>query len=387
VKARLRLGAVIRAFAAAVVCAAVLAPGAHAAPRDGQVPLFAYYYIWFTPSSWERAKTDYPLLGRYASDERAVMRAHIRAAKSAGINGFFVSWKSTEALNSRLAKLIDIADQEHFKLSIIYQGLNFERKPLPADQVNADLDFFEKHFADKAPFQGSFKKPLVIWSGTWEFSRADVASVTGQHRDKLMMLASEKNEAGYARLRGLVDGDAYYWSSVNPDTYPGYEEKLKGMSDAVHADGGLWFAPAAPGFDAREIGGKTIVPRRKGETLRREMDAATSSSPDVIGLISWNEFSENSHIEPSQNYGTRYLDVLADIRGAPGPSAADFDSSDPGTTGSGSGIPLLVGLLVLIVGGVIVTLRRGSRGGGGERMAGSPRERGPRDRTPREGAS
>ena len=77
-------------------------------------------------------------------------------------------------------------------------------------------------------------------------------------------------------------------------------------------------------------------------------------------LISWNEFSENSHVEPSERNGTRYLQVLADLRDAPGPNAADFDSSEPGTTGSHTGLPLLIGLVLLIVGGIVLTLRRGS---------------------------
>jgi hypothetical protein len=363
-----RLAAAASALAVAAMCAMALVPAAQAAPRDGRAPLFAYYYIWFNPSSWERAKSDYPLLGRYSSDERAVMREHIREAKHSGVDGWFVSWKSTDPLNARLEKLIEIADQEHFKLAVIYQGLDFERRPLPVDTVKADIAYFNRHFAARAPFKGVFEKPLVIWSGTWKFSRADVRSVTTPNRNRLLMLASEKNVDGYARLRGLVDGDAYYWSSVNPDTYPGYPQKLQQMGAAVHADGGLWLAPASPGFDARMIGGKSFVDRRNGETLRREMDAATGSSPDAIGLISWNEFSENSHIEPSERNGNRYLQVLADIRGAPGPSAADFDSSEPGATSShSSGIPLLAALLVLIVGGAVVTIRRGGRDGGSTR--------------------
>jgi hypothetical protein len=349
-----------------------LAPPAHAAPRDGQAPLFAYYYIWYTPSSWDRAKKDYPLAGRYSSDEREVMREHIREAKSAGIDGWFVSWKSTEPLNARLEKLVRIAEQEHFKLAIIYQGLDFERNPLPVDQVRADLDFFQREFASRPPFKGVFEKPLVIWSGTWKFKRSEVASVmTPERRSQLLMLSSERNLDGIARLRGLTDGNAYYWSSVNPDTYPGYPQKLEQMGNAVHAEGGLWLAPAAPGFDARMIGGKTVVPRRDGETLRREMNAALSSSPDAIGLISWNEFSENSHVEPSERNGTTYLKVLADMRGAPGPNAADFDSSEPGTTGSHTGIPLLIGLVLLIVGGIVLTLRRGG-GGTGRSPNGGP---------------
>ena len=37
-----------------------------------------------------------------------------------------------------------------------------------------------------------------------------------------------------------------------------------------------------------------------------------------VGLISWNEFSENSHVEPSRRYGNRYLKIVADITGAQG---------------------------------------------------------------------
>jgi hypothetical protein len=359
-----RIAAAGQLLAALLLAVAALAPAAHAAPRDGQAPLFAYYYIWYTPSSWDRAKKDYPLLGRYSSDERDVMREHIREAKAAGIDGWFVSWKSTEPLNARLRKLVRIAEQEHFKLAIIYQGLDFERKPLPVDQVETDMGYFQRNFSGAAPFHGVFEKPLVIWSGTWKFKRSEIAKVmTPQRREHLLMLSSEKTVDGINRLRGLTDGDAYYWSSVNPDTYPGYPQKLKEMANAVHAEGGLWMAPAAPGFDAREIGGTTVVDRKNGETLRREMNAATSSSPDAIGLISWNEFSENSHVEPSERNGTRYLKVLADLRGAPGPNAADFDSSEPGTTGSHTGLPLLIGLVLLIVGGIVLTLRRGSGGG------------------------
>ena len=53
--------------------------------------------------------------------------------------------------------------------------------------------------------------------------------------------------------------------------------------------------------------------RRDGATLREELAAARASQPDAIGIISWNEFSENTHIEPSRNYGRQYLDLLAQI--------------------------------------------------------------------------
>jgi MYXO-CTERM domain-containing protein len=333
------------------------AKGPESSAASGQPPVFAYYYIWFNPTSWNRAKTDYPRLGRYSSDERAVMRQHIEWAKQSGIDGFLVSWKSTETLDRRLEKLIGIAQRENFKLGIIYQGLDFHRRPLPAARVATDLEFFARRFAKRRPFR-AFDKPLVIWSGTWKFSRDQVASVTKPLRDRLLILASEKNVEGYERIGDLVDGDAYYWSSVNPETYPSYREKLSLMGQAIHSKNGLWIAPAAAGFDALLIGGTTVVERKGGDTLRRQYNTAVKSSPDAIGLISWNEFSENSHIEPSEKYGARYLQVLADIRGTEAPKVAEFDSSEPASSAKSYGPPVIGALAILLLGAVLLLIRR-----------------------------
>jgi hypothetical protein len=346
----------------------ISAPAARvaAAPASGArpVPVLAYYYIWFDPSSWSHAKTDLPALGPYSSDDSAVLRQHIQWAKQAGLNGLIVSWKNTPALTRRLAELAAIAAQEDFKLSIIYQGLDVARRPLPAARIAADLDYFIDRFAGDPTF-GALGKPLVIWSGTWEFSPEDVAAVTTPRRDSLLILASERNLPGYERLADSVDGNAYYWSSVDPDKDRGFAEKLRAMGQAVHAHGGLWIAPAAVGFDARLIGGTRVVDREDGATLRREMDAAMASSPDAVGLISWNEFTENSHIEPSQNFGGRYLTVLSDILSAQPRATGDFDSSEPGTTDDdGSHLGWLGALAAVWVTAPLVIARRGRRARG-----------------------
>jgi len=338
------------AVAMAFACLAAL-PAAAAA---GPTPIYAYYYIWFNPSSWNRAKVDFPLLGRYSSDERSIMRQHIRLAKDAGIDGFVVSWKSTPVLDKRLTTLISVARREDFRLAIMYQGLDFERRPLPVERIRADFDLFVRRFASSPVFAG-FEKPVIAWSGTWKFTTRQAEWVTAPFRDRILMLATERNPSDYELKARAFDGDAYYWSSANPSTYPEYEEKLAKMGAAVHSDGGLWIAPAAPGFDARLVGGVSVVPRRDGDTLRTQLDAAQQANPDAIGLISWNEFSENSHVEPSQRYGTKALEVIADVEGTRFEARDDLDSSQLGTRGHGPGpIPatatfLLLGLVVVFL--------------------------------------
>ncbi|MEK6275749.1 MAG: endo-1,3-alpha-glucanase family glycosylhydrolase [Actinomycetota bacterium] len=340
------------ALLVAAIAVLALSSSARAARPSGRpIPLLAHYYIWFDHSSWRRAKTDYPLLGRYSTDERRVMRQHVRWAKEAGIDGFIVSWKSTPVLNRRLDRLIQIADAENFKLAVVYQGLDFAREPLPAARVARDLDFLSSNFGHDRAFD-LFDKPLVVWSGTWRFSERDVARVVAAGRGRLLILASEKNVAGYLRVSRYVDGNLYYWSSVNPETNPHYPQKLIDMGEAVHARGGLWIAPAAPGFDARLVGGKRVVRRRDGATLREEMDGAVRSSPDAVGLISWNEFSENTHLEPSSRLGYRALSVLGDLTGARFVSRGDFDSSDAPANDVSYGVPFLIGLAAIVLAGV-----------------------------------
>jgi hypothetical protein len=351
-------------------CAALLLSLCHLIPtasaalpekeRAAGVPVLAYYYQWFTPKSWDRAKIDYPLAGRYSSDDVSIMQKQIAEAKSAGIDGFIVSWKSTPTNNRRLEALIKIARATDFKLAIIYQGLDFHRKPLPVQRITADFDYFKRHYAPDPVFD-IFAKPLLIWSGTWEFSEADIERVTTPLKDSALVLASEKSPQGYQRVMRFFDGNAYYWSSVDPATNSRYPERLDEMAATVHKSGGLWIAPFAPGFDARLIGGAREVPRRDGQTLRSQYNAAVASSPDALGLISWNEFSENTHVEPSELYGTSALKELTSL--IQGSSVQEppviADSDDPGTDGIlTAGAALLLVLLLAAALPIYAHLRR-----------------------------
>jgi hypothetical protein len=289
------------------------------------------------------------------------MEEHVRAARAAGIDGFIVSWKSSLKLDRRLEQLMEVAEAEDFSLWIMYQGLDFERRPLPVDRIITDLQHFVDNYASHPAFS-MYDHPVVILSGSWEFSAQEIGTISDSFRNLLYLLGSERNLDGYLRIAKQVDGNAYYWSSVDPTTYPGYEEKLTAMSQAVHARGGIWVAPAAPGFDARLVGGTRVVERRDGETLLLELSAALHSNPDAIGIISWNEFSENTHIEPSENYGTLALDVLMDKQPSQTAGMIDFDSSSPGNTDSERLYQpfILFGMFLMVALSIsVVLLRRG----------------------------
>ena len=277
------------------------------ATATNHVPVYAYFYQWFERSSWDRAKQDFPLAGHYSSDDPHVLRRQIEQARWAGIDGFLTSWKSTDALNRRLRLLLRMAALTHFDVGVVYEALDFYRHPLPIATVLSDLTYLADTWVGS--MHSAFGRPVIIWTGTNEYSRADIAAVHRMLAGRAYLLAASKNVADYQRIAGLVDGEAYYWSSANPRS-SGTSVKLREMAAAVHAHHGIWICPAAPGFDGRPLGHTRVIDRANGSTFAHSLDVARQSSPSAIGVISWNEWSENTYIEPGRRYGRQELDVL-----------------------------------------------------------------------------
>ncbi|TAL07957.1 MAG: hypothetical protein EPO00_08065 [Chloroflexota bacterium] len=276
--------------------------------------VLAYYYIWFDTPSWERAKTDLPILGKYDSADPAVIAQHVAWAKAAGIDALIVSWKHEPRLDAPLEALVEASRAAGLRLVLLYQGLDFDRNPIDPGRITDDLAWFMEHYG-KDPVFDVFGPPAIILSGTPSFDRTAIKSfrTTLDQAGPALLLGSEREAENYAALADLLDGDAYYWSSVDPSRDRNYQVRLQALADVIRADAGLWLAPVAPGFDARLIGGTRVIDRADGATFRIEWQTALTTQPDGLAIISWNEFSENSQIEPSATYGSRYLEVTADL--------------------------------------------------------------------------
>jgi hypothetical protein len=268
------------AGALVVVAGAQPASAAHWTAPTAPVPLLAYYSMAHEADSWNSEASDVPLLGRYSSDDPAIVRKHIRLAKQAGIDGFIVSWRNTPRFNARLEQLLATADGEDFKLAISYQGLDAQDNPLALSKVGADLDYFVRHYSRHAALT-IFGKPVIIWSGIWQYSPEDVASVTNTRRQRLLVLASARDLDEYQRVADSVD--------VTPTT--GHRQTRRrtrllrelGSWQRCPFPGGLWFAPRRPASSSSPAGGRSIATMG---SLCAGREAATASTPDAIGLIS-----------------------------------------------------------------------------------------------------
>ena len=98
-----------------------------------------------------------------------------------------------------------------------------------------------------------------------------------------------------AALIGYLEGfyrKAQVWEVLVAGAFPGFHD--------IYAEAGVG---SSYGYlDAQE-----------GATFRLTLDLALAQQPDVIQLITWNDYGEGTMIEPTAEFGTRYLEMVQDV--------------------------------------------------------------------------
>jgi hypothetical protein len=73
----------------------------------------------------------------------------------------------------------------------------------------------------------------------------------------------------------------------------------------------VWIPAAMPGFDELLVPGRAgrYTDRQNGDVFRAGMNTAIASDPHWVRVDTWNEYWENTYIEPSVNFGTLYTQI------------------------------------------------------------------------------
>jgi len=244
---------------------------------------------------------------------------HIELASQAGIRGFLVSWKGTGELgqtasssgyNSRLDLLVSRVDAYNaahhtaFRLGLAFAAFGDYKRA--ASEIINDLSYFRQRYAGNPAFRNDYSsKPIVMWLDSRKYSLDTVKAVSAQNQPGLYLLGDE-TAASWSRDAPYLDGTSYYWSSQNPWANPHAQSAIEQLGGEVHRAGKRWFAPFIAGYNKQLLGG-SCVPRRGLATLDKVWEVNSVSQPDGWFGISWNEFVENTYLEPSVAYGSAYL--------------------------------------------------------------------------------
>ncbi len=327
---------------------------------EGPTTIYLHYYLWWTSTHWRdklgpsypfgaqpppvpgsmdvngchpevafpgATIVDLPSEGLYDQELAATFDLHIQTAAAAGITGFLVSWLGTglaqqdptaSGYDRRLDLLVRRVDAFNANRAVKFHlGLafaSFGDYSRPAEAVINDLRYFDQAYgADPAFANGFSPKPIVMWLDSRNYSLATVGDVSAAV-EPLVYLLGDETYTSWSRDEPYLDGTSYYWSSENPTTNGSAGDQLGKLADQVRAAGKRWFAPFIAGFNKELVGGG-CVPRNGTSMLEQVWSVNAASRPDGWFGISWNEFVENTYLEPSLRYGTTYLDAIRRLAG------------------------------------------------------------------------
>jgi glycosyltransferase involved in cell wall biosynthesis len=311
--------------------------------KKGKIPkplLGAHYYPWYKagkkPVHWNENSefagvTDFPSGGPYSSIQKRIIQRHLRVARNSGLDFLIINLH----VDFRGLNPYEVEATEKIFSEVEEKGLDIKLAILLAlytedpEVAMKAVSFVKTSFLSGHPSYLRFKRKAVLWyllhdpfqgllfNRYHEFRRMH----RGIHPVATGGIAYNKFLPGL--LRNFFDGWSFYsplqvgpkkeWENIWSETYRDFIE-----------DGGMIRTfPISPGYDDAHLTGESRkksrfrrISRMGLKTYERMQGAALKlrPPPDYVVITSFNEFQENTHIEPSINFGDLYVRSTRDFK-------------------------------------------------------------------------
>lgn len=273
--------------------------------------VYAFYFGWWTGDSWNDGRlSDRPLVPYNSWDGAAVGR-HIDEARSAGIDAFIMSWfgpKNNNLTHQSFNVLLDQASARGFKAGA---ALDMQEGGYNAStaEVIESLNYLINDRANHPAYLRFNGMPVIYFWNQKRFSVSDWQAIRSQvdPNHSTIWVAEGTDTSFLPTFDGLYLFNTA-WSGNPAGTAAQW-------LSATQQAGGWFYTPTVhPGWNESALAGRpnpTDPQDRAGaQFLTNSWNGAASSAASVILVVSWNEYFENSHIEPSQVHGSLALDTL-----------------------------------------------------------------------------
>lgn len=287
----------------------------------------------------------YPLVGVYDSDDREIVRWHMRLAQAAGIDGFLVdwwgpgNWQKVPGLTHDVFvnTVLPVAEEEGFKVALFDETAQFVKD---FGQVKTWAADYLARFKDSPAYLRIGGEPVyVVYQVPYKPSLTpETASDLHEHVEArvgpvywiLDKIANGPDPAS-GGFPSFVIGDEWLaldwvdafcaYGTFSVQRVHGYTQltpRFSTLSWLAHEHGHRVMLPVHPGHDNSKLTEKPwVIPRRDGQTLREYLHAAEDAKADLIMVTSFNEWPETTVVEPASTWPDpyQYLRILADWKG------------------------------------------------------------------------
>ncbi|NDV94684.1 hypothetical protein D0T84_07095 [Dysgonomonas sp. 521] len=311
-----------------------------AVTKTNPMKLYVHYMPWFetpatnngawgqhwtmankNPDSGEIASYYNPLIGPYASSDEAVIEYHLLLMKYSGIDGILIDWYGTRDLwdypanKKNTEAIVKVLEKVGLNFAIVYEDQTVKEElegEAQITQAKADMKYLEDNFFGKSNYIKIGNKPLLMvfgpqeiktptdWTNVFSAMKTKPSFVTLYGHSNLANNADNKNASGEFIWVDATSMETKYAIKDNFEVffggaYPGYKDFYK--------EGG-WGESALAAIDHKD-----------GALLKELLQMAKSKNVSNLQLITWNDFGEGTMIEPTKEFGYKFLNEIQSFSG------------------------------------------------------------------------
>jgi hypothetical protein len=298
----------------------LLSAGGPVRIEAGPKPLvLAFFYPWYLYSTWSSEHLQDQPLSLYSTENPDEVQHSLGDALAAGLDGFVVSWTGNASWNDRRLRIVlDQALTLGLTASILVETL-MAVDVLP-DGTSGPVSDKMRRWLEKAydlygqhPALLRVRGQPVIFVYAADAFTADewqtIVQSLEQSGRRMFLMADSPDPT---LLNSFAGAFRYATAGIpQSDLERVYGDQALRTESYNLSHGGArraYAATVSPGYDDSRLGRDTsyVVDRANGSLYDAQWRAAVSAASDWILITSWNEFWENTHVEPSVRYQRQY---------------------------------------------------------------------------------
>ncbi len=268
----------------------------------------------------------YPRTGPYDSLDPTILEYQTLLMKVAGVDGVIIDWYGLDAvddyasIHQRTLALIAALKQRGLKFAICYEDRVIARvatrDKLTTDQATQrgteHLRFAAEHwFADPLYVQWEGKPLLMVFGPDFLTPAQWTAIIPSNTPSPAFFTLHER--------KGPAVGSFAWppmWASKDGVLAP---KDLDAYLDRFARQTGGKIPCAFPGFhdiykEANNRPSYGFLNARDGATFRQTLDRALQAGSPILQVATWNDYGEGTEVEPTREFGNRYLAMIQDAR-------------------------------------------------------------------------
>jgi hypothetical protein len=295
-------------------------------PNTGTHLVVAFFYPWYDLTTWSSPELADRPLQRYSTDDASDLARIMGQAKGAGLDALAVSWQGRDFEGGwnhrRMLGCLAAADRAGLRIATLLET-TVANPQHEQTGVAPDPDTVLAWLVDIVDDYGSHPaylrvdgRPVVFAYAAQRLTEPRWIEVLDRLRAggrDVFLVGEGRNDS---RLDAFDGQFVYASSEFGGDQIRSFDREQSLGVRTYHllpeVRGGrrVWAATVSPGYDdTRLADGRTPhrVDRDDGRFYDGQWQSALDMAADWIVVTSWNEWWENTEIEPGEVYGDLYV--------------------------------------------------------------------------------